>query len=56
MTEWKPFRQPDFRTMKRVMRGHAIFDGRNQYDPQQVSRNGFEYYGIGRPSMPIARG
>jgi UDPglucose 6-dehydrogenase len=49
VTEWKPFRQPDFRGMKRKMRGRAIFDGRNQYDPQQVSRHGFEYYGIGRP-------
>jgi len=49
VTEWKPFRQPDFREMKRRMRGHAIFDGRNQYDPMQVRRHGFEYYGIGRP-------
>lgn len=48
VTEWKPFRQPDFRAMKRVMREHAIFDGRNQYDPAQVRRHGFEYFGIGR--------
>jgi UDPglucose 6-dehydrogenase len=33
------------------MRGHVIFDGRNQYDPQQVKRYGFDYYGIGRPSV-----
>lgn len=50
VTEWKPFRQPDFRAMKRLMAGYAIFDGRNQYDPAQVRRNGFEYYGIGRPA------
>jgi UDPglucose 6-dehydrogenase len=50
VTEWKPFRQPDFRTMKRMMRHHVIFDGRNQYDPQQVARHGFEYHGIGRPT------
>jgi len=48
VTEWKPFRQPDFRAMKRVMRSHAIFDGRNQYDAAQVRRHGFEYFGIGR--------
>jgi len=51
VTEWKPFRQPDFRAMQRIMRGHVIFDGRNQYDPQQVNRYGFDYYGIGRPSV-----
>jgi UDPglucose 6-dehydrogenase len=51
VTEWKPFRQPDLRTMKRIMRGHAIFDGRNQYDPQQLQGQGFEYYGIGRANI-----
>ena len=51
VTEWKPFRQPDFRAMKRTMRGTAIFDGRNQYDPLQVRRHGFEYYGIGRAAV-----
>jgi UDPglucose 6-dehydrogenase len=51
VTEWKPFRQPDFRAMKRLMRGTAIFDGRNQYDPLQVRRHGFEYYGIGRAAV-----
>jgi UDPglucose 6-dehydrogenase len=30
------------------MRGAAIFDGRNQYDPEAVRRAGFAYYGIGR--------
>jgi len=50
VTEWKPFRQPDFRAVKRLMRGNTIFDGRNQYDPLQVRRHGFEYFGIGRPS------
>jgi UDPglucose 6-dehydrogenase len=49
LTEWKPFRQPDFRRMQRIMRGHVIFDGRNQYDPHSVARHGFEYFGIGRP-------
>lgn len=48
VTEWKPFRNPDFETMKRVMRMPIIFDGRNQYDPGQVRGLGFEYFGIGR--------
>jgi len=48
VTEWKPFRNPDFDAMKKLMREPVIFDGRNQYDPQQVRAMGFEYFGIGR--------
>lgn len=48
VTEWKPFRHPDFGAIKRLMKAPVIFDGRNQYDPQQLMRQGFEYYGIGR--------
>lgn len=48
VTEWKPFRQPDFYTMKQLMKCPIIFDGRNQYDPQAVKNSGFEYQGIGR--------
>ena len=48
VTEWKPFRHPDFEAMKRLMRQPIILDGRNQYDPQQMTTQGFEYLGIGR--------
>jgi len=48
VTEWKPFRHPDFAQIKSLMRQPLIFDGRNQYDPAQVRGLGFEYYGIGR--------
>ncbi|MPZ46674.1 MAG: nucleotide sugar dehydrogenase [Betaproteobacteria bacterium] len=48
VTEWKPFRQPDLRAMRRIMRQHVVFDGRNQYDPDQMAEAGFEYFGIGR--------
>jgi UDPglucose 6-dehydrogenase len=48
VTEWKTFRQPDFKLMADTMKRLIIFDGRNQYDPEDLSEAGFEYYGIGR--------
>ena len=48
VTEWKPFRHPDFALMKQLMKRPVIFDGRNQYDPAQLRADGFEYSGIGR--------
>ena len=48
VTEWKPFRHPDFNAMKRLMKQPIIFDGRNQYDPRQMHSEGIEYTGIGR--------
>lgn len=49
ITEWRQFRYPDFKRMKKLMKQPVIFDGRNQYDPLQVRELGFTYYGIGRP-------
>ncbi|TVP77519.1 UDP-glucose/GDP-mannose dehydrogenase family protein [Thioalkalivibrio sp.] len=49
VTEWRPFRHPDFDAMRRLMRPDpAIFDGRNQYQPENMEADGFVYYGVGR--------
>ncbi|CAN5374840.1 UDP-glucose/GDP-mannose dehydrogenase family protein [soil metagenome] len=48
VTEWKEFQAPDFEQMKKLMKGHAIFDGRNIYDEKTMETLGFAYYGIGR--------
>jgi UDPglucose 6-dehydrogenase len=48
VTEWKPFRHPDFAAMKRMMKQSIIFDGRNLYEPSSLRNAGFEYSGIGR--------
>lgn len=50
VTEWKPFRNPNFLKMKELMKNPIIFDGRNQYEPRQVRNSGFEYFSIGRDS------
>jgi UDPglucose 6-dehydrogenase len=48
LTEWKQFRNPDFSVVKGKLRSPVIFDGRNQYRPDEMEELGFEYYGIGR--------
>lgn len=48
VTEWRPFRNPDFHAMKRIMKRPIVFDGRNQYDPRHLRELGFEYHCIGR--------
>jgi len=48
VTEWKPFRQPDFNAMKKLLKQPVIIDGRNQYDPYSLKVQGFDYSGIGR--------
>ena len=54
VTEWKLFCYPDFAVLKNNMRSHAIFDGRNQYDPLHVRSMGFFYEGIGRVGIGCA--
>lgn len=48
VTEWNEFRRPDLDRMKKLMRGHAVFDGRNIYSPSVMRSKGFTYYGVGR--------
>jgi UDPglucose 6-dehydrogenase len=48
MTEWAEFHLPDFARMSRLMKGRVIFDGRNIYEPSEVRKLGYDYYGIGR--------
>jgi UDPglucose 6-dehydrogenase len=50
LTEWNEFRNPDFERMARLMKKPVIFDGRNQYNREELERTGFTYYCVGRPS------
>ncbi len=47
VTEWKQFRLPDWDAVRSVMKGAAIYDGRNIYDPAELRARGFTYEGIG---------
>ncbi len=48
VTEWKAFRSPDFVQIKSLLKLPVVFDGRNLFEPEEMSLAGFEYHGIGR--------
>ena len=48
VTEWAQFRNPDFEKIKSKLSNALIFDGRNQYDPDQMREKNITYIGIGR--------
>ncbi len=50
VTEWKSFREPNFKKMKELLKKPLIFDGRNIYTTTAVVEMGFEYISVGRPS------
>jgi UDPglucose 6-dehydrogenase len=49
VTEWHELRDPDLAKLKTLMRGNALFDGRNVWSPSEARDAGFSYCGIGRP-------
>ncbi|CAN5659275.1 UDP-glucose/GDP-mannose dehydrogenase family protein [soil metagenome] len=51
LTEWRPYRRPDFERMKDLLRTPIIFDGRNLWDPEKMRAAGFYYVSIGRPAV-----
>nr|HPK07539.1 UDP binding domain-containing protein [Aminivibrio sp.] len=48
VTEWDIYKQPDFKKIRTLLASPVIFDGRNQYSPAEMKRQGFIYYSIGR--------
>jgi len=47
-TEWSEFISPSFKKIKALMETPVIFDGRNIFDLEIMSANGFHYESVGR--------
>ncbi len=51
-TEWNEFKHLDLQRVRQAMAQPVIVDGRNIYEPAQMSAEGFEYRGVGRGYGP----
>ncbi len=51
LTEWGPYRNPDFRRIRSLLKEPVIFDGRNLWEPERMKEDGFHYTSIGRPAV-----
>jgi len=49
LTEWRQFRELDWKSVKEKMARPLVFDGRNLLDPAKMRELGFEYHSVGRP-------
>ncbi len=47
-TEWSEFRTPDFEVINSMLKGKAIFDGRNLFDVNYITNMGYHYESVGR--------
>ncbi len=48
LTEWNEFKQVDFKKLRGIMRRAVVIDGRNMYGSEELTEEGFAYYGMGR--------
>jgi UDPglucose 6-dehydrogenase len=55
VTEWKEFRSPDLREIRKALRHPIVFDGRNMYPLELLRASGIEYHSIGRPVVGATR-
>ena len=48
MTEWSEFRMPKFKIIEKLLKNKLIFYGRNIYDQNELKKEGWNYFSIGR--------
>jgi UDPglucose 6-dehydrogenase len=55
LTEWRPYRVPDFDRIRAGLAQPVVFDGRNLWEPGRMRELGFEYVSVGRlPAAALA--
>lgn len=47
-TEWNEFKQLDLQRIKDLLRNPVVVDGRNIYEPHEMTQLGFTYFAVGR--------
>ena len=55
ITEWQPYRRPDFDRMRKLLKAAVVFDGRNLFQPERMAEAGFDYWSVGRPAVTRSR-
>ena len=50
LTEWSEFLNLDWEHLRKSMKDHFFFDGRNMFPSAEMKKHGFHYFSIGRPS------
>ncbi len=54
LTEWNEFRALDLHKVKELLKHPLMIDLRNIYPPDEMAKEGFEYFSIGRPAVKQA--
>ena len=54
LTEWKEYRELDWRLIYSEMARPLVFDARNMLSPKDMQSIGFEYHSFGRPDVSAA--
>lgn len=49
LTEWKSFREPNFKKIRELMKKPVVIDGRNIYELDIMKELEFDYMSVGRP-------
>jgi UDPglucose 6-dehydrogenase len=55
-TEWEEFNRLDWQELKKLVARPLLLDGRNMFDPSEMTARGFHYISVGRPSAFNAEG
>ncbi|MCO4819144.1 MAG: UDP-glucose/GDP-mannose dehydrogenase family protein [Bacteroidetes bacterium] len=50
-TEWSEFRNPNFERIANALKNKTVFDGRNLFNLNKMTEQGFTYYSIGRETI-----